>query len=340
MNKKIFLIFSLLCPTFIFSSDGSEKIWNLASGGLGGLFYIHNRNLDIELKIKQKNERLRYNQANLDEPHNQILNDAKLKYKQAFDLGFSKDHKNEEAFSVVANTLAPAFMLDALCKTTLITTVLINITTGTNIKDTFKLQHAHARWDEGCRQAETISLQNIADFNKNDDYAIRNRQSLAKNNILIQREHELIDKMNATVLTGKGIDYSALNQLENLRDVGKIGAEYKEAQRIKNKIYNEQHIVKNKMQWAAVREEFSKPKLTAAGCLSKRDMTPDMTRMIISDFLAPTSNQIAEVEAEHTKQCVKTPLQVLHNMRDREKNSKSLKHASNIFCEILAKQLL
>ena len=346
MNKKIFLIFSLLCPLSLFSSPWSTASVFAFFSAVGNSFSIDNLQMMKEsLYRKQKTIVSECQNSNHNEPDFTVrkLNLVKAQYKQCADLEiscsgdplythrhnslFAKKVREENGlgFLPVAVLLNNPSNYNGKSKT-LKSNVSADENWTTKISQRLKIGQLQYQWSKVCNKAETISLQNVADFNRNDDYAIKNRQSLAKSNVLIQREHELIDQMNADVLSGKGIDYSVLHQLNTYREIGKTIEEWREAKEIKDYIEQEQTLVKNKMQWAAVREELKKEKLPTARALSQRGIPSELRHLILAEFLPSPKEEYTTFRKEyyqkyHTDSIYskKTPLESLRNMRDKDR---------------------
>ena len=332
LKKLAFLSLSIISYIKI---NASDHVWYPLAFVAGITVVKINTEIAINhLQKEQKNIVKKCIESNAQEPdlEKQRLNLAKAQYKKAINFGSTKQDSYYQtttdyclAFVAISNLFCN--IIPHIDKTYLalhISTV-IQLNISQLISDRFKIR----QWN----QADSMTSMDVNEFNANKTLtkqayrckisgndgleSLSNRSSLAKNNILLQKEDELIDAMNAIAFEGKGthtIEYNeAESQLKSWRETGKTEQELNQAQRIKYKITMQQKEVKNLiakrkscqekatdcMNYLLIRNECRRERFAAIMCLNKvviqnhvNTCLPEhLNQIIISQWLPSTRNE-------------------------------------------------
>lgn len=303
-----------MCPLSIYSMD-----WNLAYLPTitiaPSLMQMANSRVQNYLYIVQRDVIAQYTQANANEPDQTIqnLNLAKKDYKQTVVPQIPSISNS----SIISQYALLQALVVSFTNPTTTNARIFNAVGCLNLaiqaQDTFKTARAYSRSNQAYKQADTISLQTLADFHDNDDQAIKNRVSLAKNNVLIQKEHELIDQVNASVLSAKGLDYSTLDKLQEFQNIGKTELQRTAAQRIRVKVETQQTKAVDHI----LTKELNKRKLATAACFNRMNLPIDMTRLILSQHAPSAKIEIAQMKQEcyENRQDLRRKFKVLQSLR-------------------------
>jgi hypothetical protein len=213
-------------------------------------------------------------------------------------------------YKIVNPTLLKAISCNAaLLHTLSLTSTIQNILSS--IKDKNK-------WNRLCDESETITLKTIGEFHNNNDRTIKKKVTLAKNNVLIQKEHEIIDTINRDLFDGKGMNITTLCQLKNWQYIGKSNSDILERERIKQKIKASNYETQEHIEWRNIEKEINQRNLTAAASLYKNGMTPDMTRIIISKYLISTEDVKKEFKIQKSLDKKLSPQKVFKIMNGND----------------------
>lgn len=154
--------------------------------------------------------------------------------------------------------------------------------------------NAQHRLNSACNQAESITLDHVQQFHSNDLNTLKNKQTLAQANVLIQRENELIDKVNEELFFGEKVPKSNLSsklyRLQEHRKIGKSREMVAQENELRYKIENQKTAVKNKIEEYQLKDELLQPKQEAAVLIGTK-LPTDLTRDIVTEWLPSSSSE-------------------------------------------------
>ncbi len=159
--------------------------------------------------------------------------------------------------------------------------------------------NAQHRWNTAYHEAESITLDKVKQFHQHDLDALKNKQNLTQDNVLIQRENKLIDKLNEELFFGeKGTNSNISSKLYTLREhrnMGKSTEQLNQEDMLRNKIKKDQNVVKNKIKDIQLKNELLKPKQEALVLIHNK-LPIDLTQDILTEWLPSNSSELNRLQ--------------------------------------------
>lgn len=199
--------------------------------------------------------------------------------------------------------------------------------------------NAQSNWNKACNEAESITLENITEFHRNDLEALKNKPALAQNNVLIQRENKLIDKVNEQLFSGKkdnnSILSSKLKQLQECRNIGKSKETLKKEEALRDKINSQQWGKRAQAEMRCVskdfREELVDTKLAVLPLIKQQNGFRFILGTILTEWLPSSDAEGYAINQtlHHDNKVMDLPHQIEALQRKRLQSNKEWQQLEN-----------